>query len=69
MTDPACGKCRFRNGRQDEWSGHAECRRFPPTNAPHSRGGNVSVWPTTAAYDWCGEFQSNPATTLAEGEQ
>lgn len=60
----SCHTCRFRYGSHDEWTGHAQCRRYPPTNAQHPRGGNVSVWPSTDRHDWCGEH--SPA---AEGER
>lgn len=42
----ACGKCVY-------WSGElSECRRYPPKFV-----GNVSMFPTTVAEDWCGEFK------------
>jgi len=61
-----CSTCRFRYGRVDEWSGTSSCRRYPPTNVDHPRGGKSPVWPQVQGYDWCGEHQ--PAQQEGEGE-
>lgn len=56
MTD-SCQTCRFFYGRVDEWSGTAQCRRYPPQNSSneHPRGGPVVIWLKVERNDWCGE--------------
>ncbi len=51
-----CETCRFWRGPGDTWAGYAPCRRYPPENEPHGRGGVVSVWIKTSLHDWCGEY-------------
>ncbi|WGF89960.1 hypothetical protein [Marinivivus vitaminiproducens] len=45
-----CQGCRF-------WfSSKTQCRRNAPLPAVSEKG-SQTLWPTTAADDWCGEFQ------------
>lgn len=62
-----CSTCRFWGGRDhaDQWSGQAECHRYPPTTGPHPRGGTRAVWVETGSRDWCGEHQPEEADDAA----
>ena len=65
MTE-TCQNCKFRYGESDKWANRSQCRRYPPTNKPHSHGGDLSVWPTVSLYEWCGEHQPVPEPQPAE---
>lgn len=58
MAD-TCNTCRFWARR---YSGVGMCRRFPPVSLPSLAGtwpgdSTRTVFPQTAANDWCGEHQ------------
>jgi hypothetical protein len=53
-----CVSCRFWGLHHDNYSGTADCRRFPPIGSKsHPRGGTSPVWPRTQNTDYCGEFK------------
>ncbi len=68
MTNTAnCQNCIFWFGQVDSWSGYADCRRYPPTNEKHPRGGQTAIWPATSAYHWCGEHKERLTRELDNG--
>jgi hypothetical protein len=50
-----CATCVFWGA--SDWGGDGRCRRY----APH---GEVSVWPMTAADDWCGDWEGEGEIVL-----
>jgi hypothetical protein len=51
LPEFGCHNCRF--WRKDDDGG--TCRRDPPTVVYDTEDGAFSIWPMTAAEDWCGE--------------